>query len=61
MGTQVWKEEIFGPVVCIRTFEDEEEAVKLANESEYGLPSCVRRAATAMDKYGRRLLPLRCR
>jgi hypothetical protein len=31
------REEIFGPVMCIQTFETEEEAVALANGTEYGL------------------------
>ncbi|WP_156224812.1 NAD-dependent succinate-semialdehyde dehydrogenase [Pseudactinotalea suaedae] len=34
-------EEIFGPVVTIMTFSDEEEAVTLANDTEYGLVSYV--------------------
>ncbi|HSU81977.1 MAG TPA: aldehyde dehydrogenase family protein, partial [Thermoanaerobaculia bacterium] len=31
------QEEIFGPVVCILPFDSEEEAVRLANGSIYGL------------------------
>ena len=31
------QEEIFGPVVCIIPFKDEEEAVKIANATKYGL------------------------
>ena len=31
------QEEIFGPVLTVIKFEDEEEAVKIANDSEYGL------------------------
>jgi aldehyde dehydrogenase (NAD+) len=31
------REEIFGPVMCIQTFETEEEVVALANGTEYGL------------------------
>src|SRR5689334_12859456 len=34
---RVMQEEIFGPVVCIAPFETEEEAVRLANDSRYGL------------------------
>jgi aminomuconate-semialdehyde/2-hydroxymuconate-6-semialdehyde dehydrogenase len=35
------QEEIFGPVVTIQVFETEEEALRLANASEYGLASTV--------------------
>jgi acyl-CoA reductase-like NAD-dependent aldehyde dehydrogenase len=35
------REEIFGPVLAILTFEDEEEAVALANRSVYGLAAAV--------------------
>ena len=38
---RVWNEEIFGPVMCIRTFETEEEAVRMANDTEYGLAAAV--------------------
>lgn len=35
------QEEIFGPVVVVEKFEDEEEAIKIANDSEYGLAGGV--------------------
>jgi acyl-CoA reductase-like NAD-dependent aldehyde dehydrogenase len=35
------REEIFGPVVCVIPFADEEEAVRLANETIYGLSGSV--------------------
>ncbi|MCC5803273.1 aldehyde dehydrogenase family protein [Rossellomorea vietnamensis] len=38
---KVVKEEIFGPVVVVMKFKDEKEAIKLANDSEYGLGSAV--------------------
>lgn len=36
-GMRVFQEEIFGPVVCVTPFEDEAEAVALANGTQYGL------------------------
>jgi betaine-aldehyde dehydrogenase len=36
-GMRIAREEIFGPVVSVLRFRDEEEAVRLANDSEYGL------------------------
>ncbi|MEL6206099.1 MAG: aldehyde dehydrogenase family protein, partial [Pseudomonadota bacterium] len=42
----VWNEEIFGPVVCVRAFTDEDEAVRLANASEFGLAAAVMSADT---------------
>lgn len=35
------REEIFGPVATIMTFDDEDEAVRLANDTEYGLAATV--------------------
>lgn len=35
------QEEIFGPVVVVEKFEDEEEAINIANDSEYGLAGGV--------------------
>jgi aldehyde dehydrogenase (NAD+) len=35
------REEIFGPVLCIIAYEDEEDAVKIANDSPYGLAGFV--------------------
>jgi betaine-aldehyde dehydrogenase len=37
----VWVEEIFGPVLCIREFSSEDEAVAVANDSSYGLAAAV--------------------
>ena len=37
----IWNEEIFGPVVCVRPFDSEEEAVKSANNSRFGLGAAV--------------------
>jgi 5-carboxymethyl-2-hydroxymuconic-semialdehyde dehydrogenase len=38
---RVFQEEIFGPVVCITPFEDEAEAVRLANATRYGLAAYI--------------------
>jgi aldehyde dehydrogenase (NAD+) len=35
------REEIFGPVLCILTYRDEDEAVAIANDTDYGLASYV--------------------
>ncbi|MCW4385145.1 NAD-dependent succinate-semialdehyde dehydrogenase [Salinibacterium sp. SYSU T00001] len=40
-GSDILKEEIFGPVLSIVTFRDEEEAVRIANDTEYGLVGYV--------------------
>jgi len=38
-GSDILREEIFGPVLSIVTFGDEDEAVRIANDTEYGLIS----------------------
>ena len=38
---RVAREEIFGPVVVVLPFRDEDEAVRLANDSRYGLGSSI--------------------
>ncbi|MDQ0321120.1 betaine-aldehyde dehydrogenase [Pararhizobium capsulatum DSM 1112] len=37
----VWREEIFGPVVCVKSFETEKDAIRLANDSRFGLAAAV--------------------
>jgi len=37
----LWREEIFGPVLCIRIFETEKEAIALANDCDFGLVATV--------------------
>ena len=37
----IFREEIFGPVLSISTYEDEDEAISMANDSEYGLSGGV--------------------
>ncbi|WP_428002109.1 5-carboxymethyl-2-hydroxymuconate semialdehyde dehydrogenase [Acidovorax sp.] len=38
---KIAQEEIFGPVACLIPFADEAEAIRLANDTEYGLSSYV--------------------
>lgn len=38
---RIVREEIFGPVVTIQKFKDEDEAIKIANDTEYGLAGAV--------------------
>lgn len=38
---RVFQEEIFGPVVSLTTFKDTEEAIKIANDTIYGLGAIV--------------------
>jgi len=38
---RVFSEEIFGPIVAITSFDDEEDVIRMANDTEYGLISYV--------------------
>ncbi|KAF9671531.1 hypothetical protein SADUNF_Sadunf12G0057200 [Salix dunnii] len=38
---QIWREEVFGPVLCVKTFSTEDEAIELANDTQYGLGAAV--------------------
>jgi aldehyde dehydrogenase len=51
---RVFQEEIFGPVVSVTTFEDEEEALSIANDTLYGLGAGVwTRDGTGAYRFGR--------
>ena len=38
---EVWREEIFGPVVCLTVVDSVDEAVDLVNDSRYGLQAAI--------------------
>ncbi|GAA0558507.1 aldehyde dehydrogenase family protein [Halomonas salifodinae] len=39
--SRLWREEIFGPLLCARRVASDEEAIALANDSDYGLAASV--------------------
>ncbi len=49
------REEIFGPVVTIIPYEDEEDAVRIANDTDYGLSAVVFGDAAAVKRVAPRL------
>ncbi len=38
---RIFQEEIFGPVIAVTTFEDEQDAIRIANDTLYGLGAGV--------------------
>jgi betaine-aldehyde dehydrogenase len=40
-GDRVWREEVFGPVVCVRPFDDEAQMLREVNDSPYGLSGSI--------------------
>ena len=43
VSSPLWREEIFGPVLCVRSVDSEAEAIALANDSDFGLVGDGRR------------------
>ncbi|WP_443700056.1 aldehyde dehydrogenase family protein [Pseudomonas sp.] len=41
LDSALWQQEIFGPVLCVRRFTTEDEAIALANDSDFGLVASV--------------------
>ncbi len=39
--SRIAREEVFGPVLCVIAFDDEDEAVRIANDTVYGLAASV--------------------
>ena len=37
----IWREEVFGPVVAVMAFEDEGDAIRMANDTQYGLSGSI--------------------
>jgi aldehyde dehydrogenase (NAD+) len=44
---RIAREEIFGPVLCVIPYDDEDEAIAIANDSDYGLQAYVESADPA--------------
>nr|WP_234475751.1 aldehyde dehydrogenase family protein [Paraburkholderia aspalathi] len=40
-GLAISRDEVFGPVQTLQVFDTEDEAIALANDSEYGLSACI--------------------
>ena len=41
LNDRVWREEVFGPVACIRPFDNEEAMIEEVNDSPYGLSGSI--------------------
>lgn len=40
-NSAIWREEIFGPVMCVRSFDTEDDAIAAANDTEFGLVATI--------------------
>jgi len=43
-GMMIEQEEVFGPVLCLIAYEDEEDAIRIANDTRYGLAGSIHSA-----------------
>lgn len=64
-SARIWKEEIFGPVLSVAAFQTEEEALKLANTTEFGLAAAVmtedlERAERVADRFEAGVVWINC-
>lgn len=41
LDSWIWREEVFGPVLAVRPFDSEAEAIEVANDSRFGLAGAV--------------------
>jgi betaine-aldehyde dehydrogenase len=41
LDAAIWREEIFGPLACLRSFSTDQEAIEVANDTEYGLVATI--------------------
>jgi betaine-aldehyde dehydrogenase len=62
---RIWREEIFGPVLSVAAFKSEDEALALANDSEFGLAAAVMtqdpdRAARVADRFEAGVVWINC-
>jgi betaine-aldehyde dehydrogenase len=37
LDSEIWRDEVFGPVLVVVAFDDDDEAIRLANDTEFGL------------------------
>lgn len=62
---RIWKEEIFGPVLSVAAFRTEDEAMALANDTEFGLAAAVmtqdiERAERVADRFEAGVVWINC-
>jgi|TARA_B110000459_G_C16569565_1_gene475666 aldehyde dehydrogenase (NAD+) len=55
MDMTIANEEIFGPVLCMIKYETEEEAIKIANDTEYGLAGYIQGEASHAHEVAKKI------